>query len=140
MNEDPFNKMITYMVIEDEDEEDDLEFQMVMGQLGSMVGNTNQGSSSTPQYKDCGQEAGYRQLMKDYFCPCPIYNQEEFRTRFRMNRSLFERILHDVVHVELYFCQERDAYGCEGFSPYHGNFFPLGLFHRLSSNWFFVLH
>ncbi|KAL2558411.1 Kinesin (KAR3 subfamily) [Forsythia ovata] len=47
--------MIT--LIDDKDEEDNLEFQMVMEKSSSMVVNTNRGSSNTHQYKNCGQEA-----------------------------------------------------------------------------------
>ncbi|KAL2550349.1 Uncharacterized protein Fot_11879 [Forsythia ovata] len=58
MEEDPFNEMITQMVIkdEDEDEEDNIEFQMMIGQSTSLVGNMRLGSSSTRQYKDRGRE------------------------------------------------------------------------------------
>ena len=60
--------------------------------------------------QDRQRNKGHEQLMRDYFDPVhPIYNDEQFRRRFRMSRRLFRRIQADVCHANPYFrkvCQE----------------------------------
>ena len=57
-------------------------------------------------------------LKKDYFGENPIYLSAMFRRRFRMRRSLFEKILDDLVSSDSYFSQKKDALGLLGFSPH----------------------
>ena len=57
-------------------------------------------------------------LKKDYFGENPIYSSAMFRRRFRMRRSLFEKILDDLVSSDSYFSQKKDALGLLGFSPH----------------------
>jgi hypothetical protein len=63
--------------------------------------------------------AEYDKLLKDdYFGENPIYSPAHFRRRFRMSRSLFEKILEDLVEANLSFEQKKDALGLVGFSPH----------------------
>ena len=64
--------------------------------------------------------AEYDKLLKDdYFGENPIYSPAHFRRRFRMHRSLFEKILEDLVEANPYFEQKKqDALGLVGFSPH----------------------
>ena len=48
--------------------------------------------------------AEYDKLLKDdYFGENPIYSPAHFRRRFRMHRSLFEKILEDLVEANPYY-------------------------------------
>ncbi|XP_070667952.1 uncharacterized protein [Malus domestica] len=47
-------------------------------------------------------------LMNSYFNPNSVYTEEDFRCRFWMMCHVFERLLHDVQHVNLYFRQKLD--------------------------------
>jgi hypothetical protein len=57
-------------------------------------------------------------LMNDYFVENPVFGESKFRRRFRMNRSLFLRIMDDLKASNKYFMQRRDATGKLGFSSH----------------------
>ncbi|XP_076951383.1 uncharacterized protein LOC143624702 [Bidens hawaiensis] len=60
--------------------------------------------------------AAHEALRNDYFnTPC-VYTALEFKTRFRMSRELFLRILHDIEREVPWFTQRVDARGRVGFS------------------------
>ena len=62
---------------------------------------------------------GGEQLYSDYFSSTPVHNDEIFRRRFRMQRSLFLRILSTLQqHSGSYFIQTQDAIGRIGLSPF----------------------
>jgi hypothetical protein len=61
---------------------------------------------------------GHEQLMQDYFAEVPTYPPRLFRRRYRMRRSLFERIVKDCEANCDYFKQRRNAAQVMGFSPY----------------------
>jgi hypothetical protein len=68
---------------------------------------------------DWNQRAGQIQLYGDYFRPHkPTYPPKVFRRRFRMRRSLFNRIRLGVMHFDDYFICKPDACGALGFSSY----------------------
>jgi hypothetical protein len=56
--------------------------------------------------------------MEDYFGPNPVYNEDLFRRRFRMRKSLFLRIMESVVNKNPYFVQKPNCTGKLGLSPY----------------------
>ncbi|XP_021741698.1 uncharacterized protein LOC110707922 [Chenopodium quinoa] len=60
---------------------------------------------------------GHARLFNDYFSDNPVYNTNQFRRRFRMQRPLFSRIMNKVVEGDVYFQQRRDAAGRLGLSP-----------------------
>jgi hypothetical protein len=68
---------------------------------------------STPGRRDIYRNRieGHQQLYKDL-----TYPPEVFRRRFRMQKSLFLRIVEDVKKADTYFVQKRDAAGRLGFS------------------------
>ncbi|XP_028118547.1 uncharacterized protein LOC114316085 [Camellia sinensis] len=49
----------------------------------------------------------------------PVYLEEYFRRRFRMRRSLFVSILHNIQQMNEYFIQTRDTTGTPGLSSVH---------------------
>ena len=60
---------------------------------------------------------GHERLYRDYFAKSPTYPPNLFRRRFRMNRSLFVRILSNMEVYDPYFVQKNDAVGNIGLSP-----------------------
>ncbi|XP_057779690.1 uncharacterized protein LOC130998275 [Salvia miltiorrhiza] len=62
------------------------------------------------------REAGALRLYEDYFAENPVYTDAIFRSRFRMCRPLFLRIV-DKVQSDPYFQQQEDATGRPGFTP-----------------------
>ncbi|XP_050117553.1 uncharacterized protein LOC126595229 [Malus sylvestris] len=60
----------------------------------------------------------HQNLMNNYFNPNLVYNEKDFRRRFSMRRHVFERVLHDVQHVNPYFRQKMDRAGRLGFSSH----------------------
>ncbi|XP_028122122.1 uncharacterized protein LOC114319309 [Camellia sinensis] len=72
------------------------------------------GSISGHRYINCVRVKGDEQIYRDYFADNPVYPEEYFRRRFRMRRSLFVSILHDIQQVNEYFIQSRDATGAFG--------------------------
>ena len=59
---------------------------------------------------------GHKRLYRDYFVEPPIYPPNLFRKRFRMNRTLFLRILFMVENYDLYFVQTKNAAEITGLS------------------------
>ncbi|KAB2632531.1 hypothetical protein D8674_028778 [Pyrus ussuriensis x Pyrus communis] len=57
-------------------------------------------------------------MMKDYFIKCPRYPAQDFRSRFRMRRELFESILNAVVNHDHYFARKIDVVGRQSLSPH----------------------
>ena len=56
-------------------------------------------------------------LERDYWGLRPMYSQDKFCLRFRMQRDLFDRILHDLSAHDSFFQQKPDALGIPGFTP-----------------------
>ncbi|KAJ9552384.1 hypothetical protein OSB04_016429 [Centaurea solstitialis] len=67
--------------------------------------------------KDRRREEGHDKLVADYFFDNPMYNDEDFKRRFRISRRLFVRIVSDLEREFEYFKQQWDARGVKGFSP-----------------------
>ncbi|XP_009128548.2 putative nuclease HARBI1 [Brassica rapa] len=63
------------------------------------------------------REEGDRRLWNDYFSETPTYPENLFRRRFRMNKSLFMRIVDRLSNEVEYFRQKKDALGRLSLSP-----------------------
>jgi hypothetical protein len=63
-----------------------------------------------------GREEGNHRLYNDYFSDNPTYGANLFRRRFRMQRSLFLRIVDAVQEHDNYFVQKMDGIGKLGLS------------------------
>ncbi|XP_020245144.1 uncharacterized protein LOC109823270 [Asparagus officinalis] len=63
-----------------------------------------------------GREEGNSRLYNDYFSDNPTYGANLFRRRFRMQRSLFLRIVDVVREHDNYFVQKVDGVGRLGLS------------------------
>ncbi|XP_056841598.1 uncharacterized protein LOC130494819 [Raphanus sativus] len=68
-------------------------------------------------YIERNREDGHNRLWNDYFSAEPTYPPEYFRRRFRMNRSLFTRIVNRFSNEVPYFQHRRDAVGRFGLTP-----------------------
>ncbi|XP_057779743.1 uncharacterized protein LOC130998334 [Salvia miltiorrhiza] len=74
-------------------------------------------STNKKRYCDREREVGEQRLMSDYFVPNLTYTPELFRRRFRMQKSLFLRIVDAVTANDEYFQQRPDCTGRQGLSP-----------------------
>ncbi|XP_020242512.1 uncharacterized protein LOC109820728 [Asparagus officinalis] len=63
-----------------------------------------------------GREEGNSRLYNDYFSDNPTYGANLFRRRFRMQMSLFLRIVDAVREHDSYFAQKVDGVGRIGLS------------------------
>jgi hypothetical protein len=73
---------------------------------------------NTPKrYIPRNREQAHDDLVANYFSANPIYTDEMFRRRFRMNRPLFLRIVDGLSNWSPYFTQRVDAVGRKGLSP-----------------------
>ncbi|XP_062028764.1 uncharacterized protein LOC133744716 [Rosa rugosa] len=50
-----------------------------------------------------------KNMMEDYFVERPVFSEEEFQTRYRMNHNVFNRISNDLCRYDRYFVQKSDA-------------------------------
>ncbi|XP_028055730.1 uncharacterized protein LOC114259902 [Camellia sinensis] len=87
------------------------------------------GSTSGRRYIICERVEGNEQIYIDYFEDNPVYSEEYFRRCFRMRRSLFVSILHDIQEVNTYFIQTRDATGAPGLSGVQNMIVALWILH-----------
>ncbi|XP_062188824.1 uncharacterized protein LOC133892101 [Phragmites australis] len=62
-------------------------------------------------------EQGHQQLVADFFSEDPVCNDQLFRTRYRMRRPLFLRIVHALGEWSPYFTRRRDGFYRQGLSP-----------------------
>ncbi|XP_026442984.1 uncharacterized protein LOC113342766 [Papaver somniferum] len=84
--------------------------------LGLIIINSNWPQTRIKIWRDL--DAGAELLWRDYFCPNPRFPPNVFHRIFRMRRSLFNRIVIDVVGVNSYFVQNPDACGVMGLNPH----------------------
>lgn len=59
----------------------------------------------------------HQRLVADYFAENPVYPEGMFRSRFRMRRPLFLRIVRSLSQWSSYFTQRFDCAGRVGLSP-----------------------
>jgi hypothetical protein len=55
---------------------------------------------------------GHLTLMADYFAPDALFT-DHFRRRFRMRKTVFDRLYHGVRSYDDYFILKKDAVVCE---------------------------
>ncbi|XP_051229440.1 uncharacterized protein [Lolium perenne] len=62
------------------------------------------------------REAGAMLLDVDYFNDDATHSLKEFWPRFRMNKDMFLKIVHDVTEYDTYFTAKKDCTGLWGFT------------------------
>ncbi|XP_057777882.1 uncharacterized protein LOC130996602 [Salvia miltiorrhiza] len=77
---------------------------------------TNHTNRARRRFIERQREKGHEGVFEQYFSDEPIYTPEVFRTRFRMRKPLFERIMSKLVATDQFFQQNRDAAGRLGMS------------------------
>ncbi|XP_022031079.1 uncharacterized protein LOC110932026 [Helianthus annuus] len=60
--------------------------------------------------------AAHERLVQDYFCETPVYDDDQFKRRFRMSRRLFVKISNDLAGESPFFTRRVSASGKVGFS------------------------
>ncbi|XP_073367530.1 uncharacterized protein [Aegilops tauschii subsp. strangulata] len=60
---------------------------------------------------------GHLTLMVDYFAPDALF-ADHFHRRFRMRKTVFDRLYHGVRSYDDYFFLKKDVVGTIGFSGY----------------------
>ena len=91
---------------------------MILEHLRSQQHNLVSHGGSVPGhiFVNRDREAADHRLFNDYFADNPLYNEDQFRRRYRMRRSLFLRIVDAVKDHDQYFQQRRDHAGRLGLS------------------------
>jgi hypothetical protein len=121
---DEFDPMEVYTI--DDFVEEDAIFEEIMSDIGEELKAEIDGEPSTiihrrlsapKRYIPRSREAGHDDLVANYFSANPIYTDEMFRRRFRMNRPLFLRIVQTLSDWSPYFTQRVDAVGRNSLSP-----------------------
>ncbi|XP_004298181.1 PREDICTED: uncharacterized protein LOC101314459 [Fragaria vesca subsp. vesca] len=56
-------------------------------------------------------------LLHDYFVERPVYDEVSFRTRYRMHKHVFQRIMEDLCNHDSFWRQKPDATGKMGLLP-----------------------
>ena len=109
------------MILHDSDSDDELEMvttcAIEMNKLNSEESSGHRhGSIQGHSVIFRNRVQGHERLYRDYFAEPPIYPLNLFRRRFRMNRTLFLRILFMVENYDPYFVQKKNAVGILGLS------------------------
>ena len=90
--------------------------EMVDQQIDDYIESALTKQPKTRVYIERDREVGHIQLWQDYFSENPTYTHDLFRRRFRMNKSLFLRIVERLGNEVPYFQQRRNGHGRNGLS------------------------
>ncbi|XP_048633064.1 uncharacterized protein LOC125607234 [Brassica napus] len=90
--------------------------EMVDQQIDDFIDSVLTKEPKRRVYIERDREQGHNQLWQDYFSENPTYTHDMFRRRFRMNKSLFLRIVERLGNEILYFQQRRNGHGRNGLS------------------------
>ncbi|XP_047949186.1 uncharacterized protein LOC125195022 [Salvia hispanica] len=77
---------------------------------------TTQTARAKRRYIERKREEGHDTIFEQYFAEDPIYPPDFFRTRYRMRKPLFEKIMNKLIDTDNFFVQKRDATGRLGMS------------------------
>ncbi|XP_070679289.1 uncharacterized protein [Malus domestica] len=66
---------------------------------------------------DRKRERRGKNLLEDYFIPNSVFPDHVLRCRFRMQRSLFDKIMSAICNHDPYFVQKEDAFHVQGLLP-----------------------
>ncbi|KAG2998480.1 hypothetical protein PC128_g25901 [Phytophthora cactorum] len=105
-------------ILEEGDEDEAAFLALIESRHSSLWRSSLPGGSRPGKAPNKLRDAASRhlRLLPQYFGPNPIYKEDDFRTRFRMSRRLFIRVLKAVVEDDPYFVQRPEATGKMGIS------------------------
>ena len=63
-----------------------------------------------------GRESAALRFHNDYFAPTPTYTAQHFQRRFRISRSVFDRIVGEIPTCDIYFVRREDFTKRKGFT------------------------
>jgi hypothetical protein len=98
----------------EEEIEEDEDFDLLM-ERWRRSGRTKLRKKRSPN-KPRDHLKGHLNIVKDYLAPNSVFDDMDFRRRFRMGRDMFERIVRTCVQHDDYFVQKADAFGRVGLS------------------------
>jgi hypothetical protein len=89
----------------------------IQAKIKPQQASTSRRRFASRKYIERNREEGHEQLVADYFAEHPIYTDKQFRTRYRMRRPLFLRIVRALGEWSPYFRERRDALNRPGLTP-----------------------
>ncbi|XP_075499968.1 uncharacterized protein LOC142538537 [Primulina tabacum] len=101
------------------DDTDEQMMKMILQQQHMLLGalQSSFGGSKRRKYVERDRAAAHARLVNDYFTEQPVWINEVFRRRFRMQQELFLRIVNALESHDEYFHWRVDATSKKGFSP-----------------------
>lgn len=93
------------------DDTDEQMMKMILQQQHMLLGaaQSSFGGSKRRKYVERDRTAAHARLVNDYFTEQPVWSNEVFRRRFRMQRELFLRIVNALESHDEYFHWRVDA-------------------------------
>ncbi|GJS17528.1 hypothetical protein Tco_0412000 [Tanacetum coccineum] len=82
----------------------------------SLIRNRRRENRPTRSIVHRDRYGAHDRLVTAFFSEHPIYNEYRFRKTFRMSRTLFNRIVHEVTNHSSFFRDNIDCTGKEGIS------------------------
>ncbi|WVZ74210.1 hypothetical protein U9M48_022422 [Paspalum notatum var. saurae] len=89
------------------DDDDELVLELVSKEEAE--GSRRRGARRPKEIRSRDHGSGDKRIHLDYFCEKPVYNDFQFRRRFRMRRHVVERLINAVEAVDPYFKYKEDA-------------------------------
>lgn len=102
-----------------EGEEDEMAFNAIMAVSPSRTNPSARIGGSYPgraPNKKRDPHGRHFRLLQQYFAPDAVYNDRDFRNRFRISKSLYSVVHRGVVETDEYFVQKPNAAGKVGIS------------------------
>nr|XP_043620354.1 uncharacterized protein LOC122592224 [Erigeron canadensis] len=91
------------------DESNDSSMQFFLKALDFLEDTTSSSDPQTRRYTDRRREIGLVTLMNDWFVPEPKYEDDYFRKKFRMDKTMFLDIVRNIEANFPYFQEGYDA-------------------------------
>lgn len=111
---------ILNMILDNSDSDEELEMLAIIALEEERLNQESQprrrGSIQGHAVIDRDRVEGHNILFRQYFADPPTFPPKYFRRRFRMNRSLFLRIVSTIEAYDPYFVQKPNAVGMIGLS------------------------
>jgi hypothetical protein len=89
----------------------------IQAKIEAQRAGTSRRRSGRRRFVARNHEQGHQRLVADFFSEDPVCNDQLFRTRYRMRRPLFLRIVHALGEWSTYFTRRRDGFYRQGLSP-----------------------
>nr|XP_043630531.1 protein ALP1-like [Erigeron canadensis] len=98
------------------DESNDSSMEFFVNALHFLEDTTTSSAPQTRRYTDRRREIGLDTLLNDWFVQQPKYEDDYFRKKFRMDKTMFLDIVRDIEANFPYFQERYDARGRKSFT------------------------